>query len=69
MTPTNKLRFVEREVPMSQFYIATDGFGNTMPAKQTLKILQQWWEGIMFDFITGNQVGEWRDVPVEKEET
>ena len=55
MTPTNKLRFVERNT-------------NDPHAPRTLKILQQWWT------VTGtlpeyqDQYGEWRDVPVEKEE-
>jgi hypothetical protein len=70
MTPTNKLRFVEREV-----LIFSNEFGcsNT----RTVRILQQWWEDrnvMLMVHITdkdGNPVpsptlGEWRDVPVEK---
>lgn len=56
MTPTNKLRFVERNT-------------NDPNAPRTLKILQQWWETESFDVIYGQISGEWRDVPVEKEDT
>ena len=60
MTPTPKLRFVERINPM---YTQPDGsvIGNK------IRILQQWWEGSEFDFITGQNAGEWRDVPLETE--
>ena len=62
MTPTPKLRFVERQ----HGYRTTDG-KDVMP--NMVRILQQWWEhGIYFDIITGKPKGEWRDVPVEKEE-
>ena len=65
MTPTNKLRFVERE----------NQIGNMIA---TYKILQQWWEdrnialAIHIEDKDGNPLpspnrGEWRDVPVEKE--
>ena len=59
MTPTNKLRFVERNDPN---------------APRTLKILQQWWEnsmtinlGLTGDMPIGLAKGEWRDIPIEKE--
>ena len=55
MTPTNKLRFVEREV---RIYICE----NIARCEQH-KFLQQWWEHTEW-----NAEGEWRDVPVEKEE-
>ncbi len=51
-TPTNNLRFVEREVPCG------DG------CSKTIRVLQQWWEPAFF-----TEPGEWRDVPVEMEET
>ena len=51
-TPTNKLRFVEREVPCGDVYY------------KTIRVLQQWWEPAFF-----TEPGEWRDVPVEMEET
>ena len=68
MTPTNKLRFVERAVPST---------GANYPIK-TLRILQQWWEdrnitlSIHVEDKDGNPLpspnrGEWRDVPVEVE--
>jgi hypothetical protein len=61
MTPTNKLRFVERSAP---YYPGSQG--------GTVKtILQQWWEAdknnvphSMHELIAK---GEWRDVPVEKQ--
>ena len=53
MTPTSKLRFVERFVPV----IGTN-YGSTV------RVLQQWWQDTDFN----PSSGEWRDVPVEKEE-
>ena len=61
MTPTNKLRFVER-----QEIIHGD--------VTIVRFLQQWWENSMTinlgwtgDMPIGLAKGEWRDVPVEKE--
>lgn len=60
MTPTNKLRFVERETRDPNNF-------------RTIRILQQWWEAtpsinIGFgDIMVGESKGEWRDVPVEQE--
>ena len=52
-TPTNKLRFVERK----DF---TDD-----PANPVIRhVLQQWWDPAFF-----TEPGEWRDVPLETEET
>ena len=70
MTPTNKLRFVEREK------VTVDLFCNT--SYQKIRILQQWWEdrnitlAIHIEDKDGNPLpspnrGEWRDIPVEKE--
>ena len=53
MTPTNKLRFVERENQIGSMIATT-------------KILQQWWEWEV-TYPTVN--GEWRDVPIEKEQS
>jgi hypothetical protein len=53
MTPTPKLRFVERVIAVP----ATDGEG------RTVRILQQWWEHTEW-----NAPGEWRDVRLEKEQ-
>ena len=52
MTPTNKLRFVERENKIGSMIA-------------TYKILQQWWAVERDGQIT--PTGEWRDVPVEVE--
>ncbi len=57
MTPTSKLRFVERFVPV----IGTN-YGSTV------RVLQQLWEADITDIITGKPQAEWRDVPLEKEE-
>lgn len=69
MTPTNKLRFVERQIKLPDFYVNP----NTMkPLHQTISILQQWWEDsnpLMRGLWKDGHGGEWRDVPVEKEET
>ncbi len=61
MTPTPKLRFVERQ----HGYRTTDG-KDVMP--NMVRVLQQWWEDNSTDihWVNGNP-GEWRDVPVEKE--
>ena len=60
MTPTPKLRFVERSQP--------DYPG--APTGRTVRILQQWWAP---EDVTGNEIlfelrGEWRDVPLETKE-
>jgi hypothetical protein len=73
MQPTPKLRFVERII---QFQI--EPMTNTTMGKP-VRILQQWWEDkniVLAVHITdkeGNTLpspnhGEWRDVPLEKEE-
>lgn len=70
MTPTNKLRFVERDS------YAHNGEHFAMAHK--VRILQQWWEdrnitlSIHIEDKDGNPLpspnrGEWRDVPVEVE--
>ena len=64
MTPTPKLRFVERII---QFQI--EPMSNTTMGKK-VRILQQWWEDITGDWITATEFrlhGEWRDVPLEVE--
>ena len=60
MTPTNKLRFVEREI--SQHQMITHR-----------KVLQQWWapfkafhDGYGYTSME-LEGGEWRDVPLEEE--
>jgi len=70
MKPTNKLRFIERDC-----YVK-NGESFKEPFKQ--RVLQQWWEAgdiTLAVHITdkdGNtlpspKLGEWRDVPLEKE--
>lgn len=62
MTPTNKLRFVEREVLDET--LSTRGIG----INKTIRVLQQWWDDQSTDvyWVNGNP-GEWRDVPLEEE--
>lgn len=65
MTPTPKLRFIQRDGPMMGFHKGSDGSETTM--HQKIRILQQWWT------VTGtlpelqDHFGEWRDVPLEAE--
>ena len=64
MTPTPKLRFVERQI-----HICTSPDG-TVSHGTMVRILQQWWEPErnLIDMLTeGKTHGEWRDVPLEKE--
>ena len=67
MTPTPKLRFVERVVPAPEH---GEGIG------KTVRILQQYWEDhnrVRCVTQSGDgpwvnhYAGEWRDVPLEKE--
>ena len=61
MTPTNKLRFVEREAPTFRQEVGC-------VTTRTVRILQQWWEDNSHGIHWVNGApGEWRDVPVEKE--
>ena len=58
MTPTPKLRFVERD-------------DETSWTPKTVRILQQWWEPErnIIDVVAEKKTqGEWRDIPLEKEE-
>ena len=57
MTPTNKLRFVRREVPAPEY-------GPT--ESKIIRVLQQWWEPEYHEFNAG-KTGEWRDVSMEEE--
>lgn len=54
MTPTPRLRFVERVIYRS----AVDG------TARTVRVLQQWYA---YDINYPTEKGEWRDVPTEKE--
>ena len=55
MKPTNKLRFVLRDV-----------FVNANTAKKQT-VLQQWWAMTVVHENAYQEVGEWRNVPVEAE--
>lgn len=60
MTPTNKLRFVDRD------YWVKNGESSSMTFKE--RVLQQWWEDNSHDIHwTNGAPGEWRDVPLEEE--
>ena len=61
MTPTPKLRWINRPLPNTTSHVE--------------RVLQQWWESNMSinlswtgDMPIGLAKGEWRDVPLEKEE-
>ena len=58
MTPTNRLRFVEREVIV--YIPMLEGL-----SRKPVKILQQWWHEN--DEPPPSSRGEWRDVPLEQE--
>ena len=67
MTPTSKLRFVERDS------YSRNGEHFVEPHK--VRILQQWWQTHATGATSTNgkdwtttYAGEWRDVPVEKEQ-
>jgi hypothetical protein len=73
MTPTTKLRFVER-------FEIVEQRPNGINTGRIDRILQQWWEDK--DFVLSicalvkdgiplplPVLGEWRDVPIEKEQT
>ena len=62
MTPTPKLRFFERVVPAPEY-------GENVG--KTVRILQQWWEperNIIDAVAEKKTQGEWRDIPLEKEQ-
>jgi len=57
MTPTPKLRFVERD--------SYERNGEHFLHPHRVRILQQWWDN---DIPGWKAPGEWRDVPLEAEE-
>jgi len=70
MTPTPKLRFVEREAKTITGVLLTPlGAVNQYSAK-TVRILQQWWNPVYntMDMSLDKKTGEWRDVPLEEEQ-
>ena len=58
MTPTPRLRFVEREIGV--------GLDGTQIVARTIRVLQQWYA---YDIEYPTEKGEWRDVPLAKETT
>jgi hypothetical protein len=58
MTPTPKLRFVEREIQEPYEFELHKHISIT----KRVRILQQWWVGTEL-----SDMSEWRDVPIEKE--
>ena len=63
MTPTPKLRFVERVVQFPVELMSDITMG------RRVRVLQQWWEPErnIIDMVAGKTQGEWRDVPLEEE--
>ena len=62
MTPTMRLRFVER------LEIDYENSSHEHIAQRPIRVLQQWWEDRAHDIHWANGApGEWRDVPLEKE--
>jgi len=68
MKPTPKLRFVDRV-----YYVRR---GGDTDMEHTAPVLQQWWEtnntinlGFGGELPIGETKGEWRDVPIEKEQS
>jgi hypothetical protein len=59
MTPTNKLRFVKREVQ-----VPAPEFGPNFTRGVEVRVLQQWWEP---DYPGSAWSGEWQDVPLQEE--
>lgn len=62
MTPTAKLRFIERDVVVPHTHIPD------VSEIKPMRILQQWWVPIYDDKTSAHYKGEWRDVPLERDE-
>ena len=69
MTPTPKLRFVERRVYVKKTVRSSYRDESTVSELVKKTILQQWWEPEqnIIDMVAGKTQGEWRDVPLEWE--
>ena len=67
MTPTPKLRWVEKQLENFEVdQVFAQGNFSYKPRK--LRILQQWWEDSAGDLADGiTAYGEWKDVPCERE--
>lgn len=65
MTPTAKLRFVERKIEFDTGQITIPD-GLKVIGHHKIRVLQQWWAVERAGQIT--PTGEWRDVPLEVEQ-
>jgi|Laugrefa1bdmlbdn_1035148.scaffolds.fasta_scaffold70755_2 hypothetical protein len=65
MSPTSRLRFVEREVELGAFHRTVDSDGTVRRGTIKTRVLQQWFE--REPYTTYGPEGEWRDVPMEVE--
>lgn len=64
MTPTNKLRFVQRDMAIP---IQSYPDGTKVSEIKPVRILQQYWVPAGGDKTSDHYKGEWRDVPLEEE--
>jgi hypothetical protein len=66
MMPTSRLRFVEREIANPYEF----ELGKYITLTKTVRFLQQWWEPEynIIDMVVDKKIGQWRDVPIEKEQ-
>jgi hypothetical protein len=70
MTPTPKLRFVERKIYVNKTVRGSYRDESTVSELVKKTILQQWWEperNIIDAVAEKKTQGEWRDVPLEWE--
>ena len=70
MTPTAKLRFIKRQI------LVPYELQKNITQTKAVHILQQWWQtnntinlGFGGEIPIGETKGEWRDVPLEEEQT
>lgn len=70
MTPTPKLRFVEREAGFEQYDVkVTERHGTEVCYRpKKIRILQQWWTVTGTEPEFQDHFGEWRDIPLEDEQ-
>ena len=70
MTPTFKLRFVERVEGVEQHDVkVTERHGTEVCYRpKKIRILQQWWEDRSTDMYYPDGNGKWLDIPVETED-
>jgi hypothetical protein len=70
MTPTAKLRFVERVEGVEQHDVkVTERHGTEVCYRpKKIRILQQWWEDRSTDMYYPEGNGKWLDIPLETED-